>query len=84
MKLLENLCDRVDYFFSYCMGIVLSLMQAILENNAHVDINTHYPALADIKDSRFNQMTNSEEKLDTCLLITSSVSFFLILRSEKL
>ena len=84
MKLLENLCDKIDYFFSYCTTIVLSLMQAILENGQQGDISTLYPALADLKDSKFNAITNPEQKLDVCLLIVSSVSFFLILRNEKL
>lgn len=83
MKLLENLCDRIDYFFSYSMTIIFSLMQSILEGKQG-DLVALYPGLADLVETRFNHMTNPEQKLDVCLLITSSVSFFLILRQEKL
>jgi hypothetical protein len=83
MKLLENLCDRIDYFFSYCMTLILSLMQGIMEGQQG-DITVHHPALADLSASRFNSLTNLEQKLDLCILISSSVSFFLILRPEKL
>lgn len=80
MKLLENLCDRVDYFFSYCMTLVLSMLDHALTGG---DIS-NWPALDDLKTSRFFQMSKPEDRVDVGILIISAVSFFLILRPEKL
>lgn len=80
MKLLENLCDKVDYFFSYCMTLVFSMMDHSLTGGDE----KNWPALEDIKNSRFYQLSTVEDRVDVGLLVTSAVSFFLILRPEKL
>lgn len=80
MKLIENISDKIDYFFNYLMTIILSMLDGVLRN---ADLSS-IPALENLKGTKFMSLTNNEDKVEICLLITSAVSFFLILRPEKL
>ena len=82
MALLENMCDKIDYFFSYCSLLTLNLEDVILSGMSAEEAFSTYPNLLDLKDTKFFNSVDPERQLDVCILVTAAVSFIMIMRPE--
>lgn len=83
MQLLENLCDKIDFFFTYCTQMVFGIIESITKQLPQDEAEVRFPSLLDLKGSYFSK-ANSEYKLDVCLLICSAISFMVVIREQIL
>ena len=83
MQLLENLCDKIDFFFTYCAQMVFGTIDSIAKQLPQDEAEVRFPTLLDLKDTGVDQL-NLSNILDVCLLICSAVSFMVVIREQIL
>lgn len=84
MRMIENICEKIDWFFSFMADAVFSMLSASCKKISMTEAAKFVPELQGICGSKFDLSTSFEQKMDVCLLLISSTSFITILREEKL
>jgi hypothetical protein len=83
MRLLETMVEKIDWYFAYVSGIIIGLLDCTAAKTGFQEAEALYPNLTDLRESKFLKNTDEEKRLDVCLLVICSTSFYIILRPER-
>ena len=84
MQFLEHMCGQIDGVLSYTVVMLLQIIDFGLVGGEIAAIPEKFPRLVDYQESLFLTQTNPLIRLETCLLILSSINYLVSRRDDLL
>lgn len=85
MKVTEGFIRRIDGFSNFTITILTNVIHASLNSVDIASIPTIYPELAQITEKKFfKNALNVENRVDTCLVALSGLSYEYAQSTERL
>lgn len=82
MKLLEQICDKIDGAQKFVLNMCIYMADYALNKNGNQTM-ADFPNLADISDGKFAQLADQESVLDVSLLVLITLAYQLIGRDYE-
>jgi len=82
MQLIERMCEHVDGTVYFVSTVLLEVIKYCLISHERTEIPEKFPLLNDFIESAFITKTDSQIKVETCILVLSNVGYFIAARSD--
>lgn len=83
-KILETLADHIDGSLSYIANVTISAIYFSLGKNDINEISGKYPHLLSIAQGNFIQNTPPDIRIETCLMMLSTLNYCISKRKDIL